>query len=508
MNNKRLIINMTANIISFVVTMGINFLLTPFIVNTVSKEAYGFVGLANNFVSYAQLITLALNSMAGRFITIKIHQQDNEGANKYFTSVIIANTFTAILMLIPSILIVVFLDKIINVPQGILVDVQLLWLFIFINFLFSIIVSTFNVATFVTNRLDLSSIRDIQSNILKVILLIIMFSFFSPAVWYIGLVTLICTVFIGCYNIYYKKTLLPQIKIKKKYFDLTIIKELLISGSWNVVTKLGQILSDGLDLLISNLFIDAASMGVLAIAKTVPNAISNLMITIGGVFSPQFTIYYAKGDIEKLIEEIKLSMKISGFFTNIPLGIMIVLGPAFYSLWVPGEDIELLQRLSILIGYGLIISGVINSLFGVFTITNKLKVNSLMILGTGALNAVIVFILLKTTNLGILAIAGVSTTTAVIKNLTFTPMYSAKCLGASKKVFYPTLIRYIFSSIILIAIFIAIAGYINVDGWIGMFLFAVVLGVIGLIINYIILLNSSERKYINSMIINKIKIMK
>ena len=125
MKNRQLIINMLASLFSFLVTIGINFILSPYIINTVGSEAYGFVGLANNFVSYGQLITLALNSMAGRFITIKIHQGDEESANRYFTSVIIANIFMAITLLFPSIGIILNLNKIINIPQNILLDVKI-----------------------------------------------------------------------------------------------------------------------------------------------------------------------------------------------------------------------------------------------------------------------------------------------------------------------------------------------------------------------------------------------
>lgn len=504
MNKKRLAINMIANIVAFLVNMGVSFFLSPYIIKTVGKEAYGFVGLANNFVNYAQLITIALNSMAGRFITIKIHNNDDEAANKYFTSVFIANTIMALVMLIPSILIIVFIDRIINVPKGILLDVKLLWALIFINFLLSIVVSTFSLATFVVNRLDLSSIRDIQGNILRVITLVALFSLFEPSVWYLGLVTLICTIFITIYNIYYKNMLLPQIKIKLKYFDVYAIKELMVSGVWNVVTKLGQILSDGLDLLITNLFIDASSMGILAIAKTIPSAITNLLITISGVFSPQLTIQYAKNNIETLVEEIKISMKISGVFSNMALGFLIGFGTMFYSLWVPGENVELIQKVSILTAYGIIVSGAINSLFGVFTITNKLKINSLVVLLNGVLNTVIVFILLKTTNLGIIAVAGVSTTTALIKNLTFTPMYSAKCLGISIKTFYPTLIRYIISSIVITIIFYILANGFNSYTWTNIIIGGLICMIIGGIINYFLLFNSKEKIYIKNSIKSKI----
>lgn len=496
MNSKRLLINISANIISFLVSMGINFLLTPYIVKTVGKEAYGFVGLANNFVSYAQLITLALNALAIRFITIKIHENDIEEANRYFSSVTIANIVTSLLMILPAILTVLYMDKIVKVPVDILIDVQALWALVFLNFLIGIITSTYDVVTFASNRLDLSALRSIEANILRVLVLIALFGLFKPNVWYLGLSAIVCTLFIFVTNLYYKKVLLPTLKIKYIYFDFGIIKELLSSGVWSVVTKLGQILSDGLDLLISNLFIDASAMGVLAIAKTVPTAISSLLITISGVFSPQITIYYAQKDKNKLIHEIKKSMKISGMFTSIAMSGMIVLGYSFYSLWVPGENIMYIQVLSIITVLSVIVSGVVNTLFSVFTVVNKLKVNSYVILGQGIVNAILVFILLKTTNLGLIAVAGISSITSTIRNLTFVPMYSAKCLDVSRKTFYPTILNYIISTfVVTVGNFIACYS-IDKSSWTGLIISGVICVVIGSVLSYITLLNKEEKEFL------------
>ena len=501
MSNKRLVINMGATICSFIVTMGINFILSPYIISTVGKEAYGFVGLANNFISYAQLVTLALNAMAGRFITIKIHQRDTEGANKYFTSVVIVNILTAITLLIPGIIIILNLNQVINVPKEILGDVQILWSLVFLNFLIGLVLTTFNVATFVTNRLDLSSIRDIQSNVLKVIVLIVMFSLFNPSIWYIGLASIVCTIFVGAYNIYYKIKLLPNIKLRIKYFDIKVIIELLYSGIWHVVIKLGQILSDGLDLLISNIFINPAGMGTLAIAKTVPNAIFSLLCTISGIFSPQITIQYAKGNKELLIDEIIKSMKFTGFFANISLSFLISVGLKFYQLWVPTENTSFIQLLSILTAVGIFIQGVVNPLFGIFTVTNKVKLHSFVIVLIGILNTFIVLILLKTTNLGVLAVAGVSSTTNILRDLLYTPMYSAYCLNVSIGTFYRPIIRYLISTIIMIMIFPFLTRVISVVSWETLILFGICCGIIGGLINYVIVFEKAERDVFNNIII-------
>ena len=505
MHNKRLAINMIASLFSFVISMGISFVLSPYIINTVGSEAYGFVNLANNFVSYGQLITLALNSMASRFITIRIHKGDEIGANKYFTSVIIVNIITSIILCIPSIYIINNLQNIVNIPQEILVDVKILWAFIFINFLISLVLGTFNLATFVVNRLDLSSIRDIQANIMKVVILIISFSFFIPRVWYIGLASIICTIFLGIYNIYYKYKLLPELHVKLKYFDLYAIKELFISGIWNVVIKLGQILSDGLDLLITNIFIGAGSMGILSIAKTVPMAIGNLLGTVSGVFNPQLTYHFAKEDKKSLVTELSKSMKMSGLFTNIPLVFLCIFGFSFYSLWVPTENTELIQFASILTVYGSLFSGVINPLFNVFTITNKLKVHSIVILLNGFINTLLVFILLKTTNLGILAVAGISSTTCTIRNLTYTVLYASHCLEIKKTTFYPIIGRYILSTFVMLVIFSQISRAFFIQNWLILIIVAFICGIVGLLINYCLLLDKAEKVYFKQLILKLLK---
>ncbi|MFG5857006.1 hypothetical protein LDB17_02205 [Dysgonomonas sp. Shenzhen-Wh21] len=81
-DKKRLGINLVAQLFAFIVGFIINFFLAPFVIAKLGAEAYGFIGLANNFVSYTTLITIALNSMAARFITVSFHRGDTELAKK------------------------------------------------------------------------------------------------------------------------------------------------------------------------------------------------------------------------------------------------------------------------------------------------------------------------------------------------------------------------------------------------------------------------------------------
>lgn len=491
--NKQLEINIGAQILSFVVSIGISFLLTPFIVNNVSSVAYGFVGLSNNFVSYAELVTIALNSMAGRFITIKIHQDDKIGANKYFTSIVFANIVLAFIVGIFSVVLVLFLDKFVNVPAEILTDVKFLFALMFLNFIISIISGIFGVAVFATNKLYLSSIRNITAQIIRVVILVIAYTVFKPAIWYLGLATCISTIYNLMWNIRYTKILLPDIEVNREYFDFHSIIEIISSGIWNTITKLSQILSSGLDLLIANLLINSTMMGVLSIAKTVPTAITGLIGTVASVFSPSMTIAYAKNDKNELVNQINQAMKIMTIFTVIPNVILVCFGKEFYRLWIPNENINLIYTLSVLSVFNSVVSGVINPLYNVFTITNKVKMNSIVMILYGIISTATTFAVLKFSDLGVYAIAGVSTVYALILPFVFHIPYAAKCLDLKWYSFYRVALNSIFSFALLSILGITINKIISVDSWISLIVISGIFSILALVLLFFIFLNNSER---------------
>ena len=89
MKNRQLVINMIANIVAFTINIGISLFLTPYLVNSVGSEAYGFIPLANDFVNYISIITAALNSMASRFVSIEINSNNIKKANEYLYQILL-----------------------------------------------------------------------------------------------------------------------------------------------------------------------------------------------------------------------------------------------------------------------------------------------------------------------------------------------------------------------------------------------------------------------------------
>ena len=75
--------------------------------------------------------------------------------------------------------------------------------------------------------------------------------------------TLLSGMYSLIYNVKYTRQLMPDAEISIKYFDIRKIITLVKSGFWNSLTQLGAVLLNGLDLIVTNLFVGSAAMGTM-----------------------------------------------------------------------------------------------------------------------------------------------------------------------------------------------------------------------------------------------------
>lgn len=504
-NNQKIAFNVVINLVSFAITIIISLFITPIVVETLGSEAYGFVGLAQNFVSYATLVTIALNSMASRFVSIEIYKNNYYKANRYFSSVFYANLLIAI-VLTPILFGIAWkLEKFVQIPIQMQADVKITFAITFLQFIISVVLARYEIATFVTNKLYLNQKNSLIANFVRLGLTLICFSVFSVKLSYLSMATLVGVTFTCVMNVIYTKRYLPELRVNRKYFDFGYVKQLVASGSWNLLNKISSILLDGLDLLISNVFIGPVQMGALAVSKTVSTMFYSLRGTLDYPFTPPMTECYAKGDINGVIHNTRMGNKVLGIVLISPIATFIVYGKSFFELWVPSQDSKMIQILALLAMLNLLASACINSVFSVFTITNHVKIPALVTLMTGILTVIINFTLLKITNLGVYVIAGTSSILGMLRNYIFTPLYGAYCLKVKKSTFYHEIVTGNICLGINLIVGIGFFHWISSGKtWITLILSAGSMAVVCIIINFLIVLDYQERQFVYDVLKKKI----
>ena len=503
MGSKQLILNLIANIISLIVSISISFILTPFLISTVGKEAYAFYPLANNFVSYMSIISVALNSMVSRFITIEIVQKNFNYAKQYYSSLFFANCILVIVFSIPLALIVFYLNYILNIPVELAREVKILFLLVFLSMLINLLTTVFGVATFAKNRFDLSSIKDIIQDIFKLSLFLILLNIFKPTIIIVGIIIVILSISNFIIQYYLTKKLLPNLKISFSYFKGSLIKKVLKSGIWNSINSLGNTLMVSISLLFANIFISATAAGDLAIVQVIPQFLSLIITVISSIFIPRFTHHYATNNKFALVYEIKLSQKVLSIFTTIPIILLICFGSDFFMLWVPYEDTKKLYLLLILSIIPLFIHGNMWVLIGLNTVLDQVKVPSLILIGFGILNIVFCYIGLSYTDLGVAIIPSVYAIISVLYYLILIPIYSSKKLNLNFFSFYPTIIKSLISITFFVFIILKQKSMFHIKDWLDFFYCVGIIGLISITLYSLIILKKTELKKVISYVIKK-----
>lgn len=491
--NQQSALNIVGSIVVVGINTAINFLLSPFIVEHLGVEANGYITLANNFVSYIALVTMALNSMAGRYILIDYRRGNHQSVNEYYSSVLLGDWFLAAIFLIPMILFVVFIDSVIVVPESFLSDTRILFAIVFLNYLIPLCLPQWVTATYCTNNLYLRSLRNAVTAIVRAVAIYVLFSLFAPHSYYVAIAaTLMSVVSLAMDYAFYKK-LMPELRWSVRDFRIKKVWELVSSGIWNTISQCGNLLLEGLDILIANIFISPVSSGILALSKVVPNMITQITGTVATTYGPRLTYLYADGKMKEMENEVKNDISIVSFLANVPIGIVFVFGYSFFALWIPSQDTIMLTWLSCISLVSLSFAGISQCFINIFGVVNRLKLNSLVVIATGLVNVLVVFILLKHTQLGVYSIVISSSIINILRVFCFTAPYSARCINASSWRFCGYLLKGACYAVVPIVIGLLVKLIPISNTWFSLIGEMGVVAVISLIINFYAFLNTSQR---------------
>ena len=486
MDSKRLSINLIANLLSYGIATVLSFCLTPFFVRNLGKEIYGFYGIANSFVSYITVISIALNSMASKYITVELVKGNNRKANQYYTSIFYSNIILSLFLLPFLVIIIINLNCILSISEVYVFSVQLLFVFVFGAMLIRFVTSIYGCATYASNRMDLRAYTDMAKSVLRLFLFLALFIIFKPSIVYLGLVLLILEIFNSVVQFVLAKKLTPELRIQKQNNRFTLVFDTLKVGMWNSLNQLGDLLLSSSDLVVSNMLLGEAASGNISIIKTMPSLISGVITAINGVFMPRVAHRYAEGNNEIMISEVKRSQKIMGAFVTPICILLVIFGRDFYNLWVPGNDIDLLMRLSAFDVSRMLIIGVTWPVINLNIVMDKVKIPSVMVILSGVLNIISMFILVRFTNLGIFTIVITTLVLTILFYGIFIPVYPCKYLEISKITFVGPVFRMIIVVLFSFLLIIPIHNLLVVSCWMEFVLYGGVCAIIAFMISFFV----------------------
>lgn len=491
---KRLAVNIVASIVTTLVGLGIAFLLTPYLVRHIGKETYSFYPISNNIVHYFTIIVTAFNALASRFITIEIVRKNQEKAQEYSSSVLLTNVLLAAIFLLPMGLIVYKADVLFDINPNELTNIRVLFSLVFAAMLINIIGSVYGVATFVRERIDLRSYQQLCVNVIRVVLYVIFFSIFSPNIIFVGVVTLVESIFNFVVQFFWTKRLLPEYKIGFAFARLRAVKELLMSGIWSSISSLGNNLLSGLTLIFVNSIFGAAASGTLSIANTLPNLCTTIITMMVNVFYPRLTNQYAASGIKGLEKETHHSQKIMGAIITVPILLLIGMGEEFFRLWMPQENAGELQIASLIYLIPYVVQANMWTLTQVFPVLNRVKKPAIAMVCFGVVNVALCLTVPRIVSTDYLIIPIIVSALNIVYCVVYVPICVAEFLSCSPKQYYLHLGKAAIASGLVLAVTYFTKTHINCSQWIGFILCGAICAILAYVVFFIIVIDKQNKR--------------
>jgi membrane protein EpsK len=362
-------------------------------------------------------------------------QGDDGQATRLFNSAIIWNLLLFLVLLPPACWFAFHPQWLFRIPPGYAGQAGVLFVCVVLTFLLNTLLSTYTVATFCRNRLDIRNGIAILGTLLRTGVIVVLFRVTVPQLWYVGLAALLSTLAMLVLSIWAWRYLLPSISFAPRSARWADIREIAFSGGWYLVDQIGTLLLFSTSLLVVNRVFGPEASGLFGTVQLWPSLLGSFATVLGAVFTPNITTLYARQDIEGLRLYLYRVLRFVGLSIALPIGIVCGFAAPLLVVW-GGPRFQHAAPLLLLLTLPHCINIWVFPLFDVTIAVNKLRVPALVTCALGVVNIGLALLLALPVNWGLYGVAAAGAVISIVKFFVFTPLYTARLLKWRWSSFY------------------------------------------------------------------------
>jgi membrane protein EpsK len=456
--------NLAANIGGLVISLLMGVWYTPYLIRHLGVASFGLIPLVVQITGYLAILTLALNAAVGRWITIALERREYDEANRYFNASFFGSLILIAVLAVPASLAAANIHRLVRVPAGQEAQAGLLMGCALVVFFLNELLTPFGVATYCTNRFDLRNLVDIVQRLLQIAAVVALFSLMAPRLRSVGFAMVAATLVGVGMNIRLWRKLTPTLRISKRWFDIRAIGRLASFGGWVSVNQVGTLLFLAVDLLVVNRLFGAVAGGRYAAVMQWSGLLRTLAASIAGVFGPTILYIFARDDTSGVVVYTRRAMKFMGLILALPIGLVCGLSAPLLRTWL-GPEFTGLAPLMSLMTIHLSVNLAVLPLFNVQGATNRVVLPGIVTLVMGAANLGLALLLAGPANWGLYGVAAAGAIMLTAKNLLFTPVYCAACVGCNALEFLRPVLRIALLTAATAGVCYGLSRLVPLTGW-------------------------------------------
>lgn len=301
-NNKRIAKNTLALYFRTFITMIVGLYTGRVMLQALGVDNYGINNVVGGIVAMSSLITNTMSQAISRYITYTIGQGNKERLKIMFSTSINAQVIMSIIaIIILEAFGLWFLGNEANIPEGRIVAAHWVFQCSLISLVIGLISSPYNALLVAHERMGIYAYTSIAEVSLKLMIVFILLAFEGDRLILLSILNVVISIGMRIFYGNYCKKHFEEAKYDIGVFDKSLLKELTVFSSWNLLNNGAWVFAtQGVNMLV-NIFFGVAFNAARGIAQTVNGAIQGFVNNFTMAFSPQITKTYAIGDKEYAI---------------------------------------------------------------------------------------------------------------------------------------------------------------------------------------------------------------
>ena len=254
---KRVATNLISNYLLTIVSMVLGFILVPFLIHKLGKEAYGLIVLAESTILIFEVITTSIRIALSRHAAFCFAEGKSEDFVDYLSTGRVISYGAAALVFVFALILSSFFSVVFRMPPEYVVPAETLFLLISLAFLMTIINSVYWSVLYAHQRFDLINIATSGGLIVRAVFLLLLFSFLPAK--FVNLITYgfiyLAMVWADNSLVYlWSRRIMPTLRLSVKRFQKNKLREIMSFTTYTSLTRVNSVLYDSMGSLLINRF--------------------------------------------------------------------------------------------------------------------------------------------------------------------------------------------------------------------------------------------------------------
>ena len=496
---KRIAINSATNVGFHFLRLFIAIFMTPFLLTRLGPEVYGIMPLVNSCIAFVILASGGIQNSVGRYFTLHLAKKEYEEANRYASTAFVLLAGITALAFAPFVFFAWSFPNLLEVPAGHEMEARIVVLLLGINVFVPIVFSPHTIGLYARQRFDLKNLVSLLTQILYVVAVIGTFIYIEANIVYLAAATLFSNILATVLQARLSKRLVPTLKVSRKLFDRSKLKEVGAYSFWIFVTQINVLLFLNTDYIIINKFLGSADVTGYSLAARWNEMIRSVVIAAVGVLTPLITELEANQNYERIRSVMTRGLRLVFVLVTPPAVLLTLFSKELLTAWVGAEYVNVAPVFWASILPLIIILSAMPAQ-SVLTGMGKVKWVAIVNLFSATANVLLSIAFIVFLELGIVGVALGSSIALVFKNVFFIPFYAGRVVGLPARRYFKEFIRPLIGLIPMCCMAIYLQSHFSLYGWMRLLSASALCAALYALTAYFLIFNAEDKNDVKAIL--------